>query len=491
MITKTKNIQIVNNGSFPYSYEWILNDICVSVNQLSGTISEFNPNIVATFEFSNSQCLTDANVQLRLTDNNRCSEIFPINFSNGCDNFILSDIQQQLPYTFSVSALSGGTPPFTYNWSFNDISFDLVSEIDNSITLVKTANTNQDYIYVTVTDAEGCQQNKELLIFTCKPEVPNKTVNTTCNPDNSRTVTFEICSTLCRGAEGINWNTAEFSTIPDFEYSYSYTTNNQSNISPCAWLTFNIPEFVTEGTYTIDYTARDSNGELSNTGQIDFIIQPCNTQPPIIIIDQPPFQIDCDSSPNSTFEIDISNLVQSTNPVDWDSFRFIVGNMITTDNPIDTLLTGAQAEFDPITKIITYTLPNLLAGVDAIEFIICDVTGQCANSAIYTIIASCSEPPLTNDDNFCASCGEPLDMNVLDNDVITGAISSINIIQNVANGNLVINPDFSITYTANNDFVGTDTFTYTVTNTNGEVSNESEVSILVICAGQNNNIAVC
>ncbi|MBE9050263.1 PKD domain-containing protein [Nostocales cyanobacterium LEGE 11386] len=94
--------------------------------------------------------------------------------------------------------------------------------------------------------------------------------------------------------------------------------------------------------------------------------------------------------------------------------------------------------------------------------------------------------PVANNDTATTNQTQPVTINLLAND--TDADSSINpstlIIQtNPSNGTIQLNPDSTVTYTPNPTFVGTDTFTYTITDTEGLTSNTATVNITV------NNIA--
>jgi hypothetical protein len=491
MITKNKTIQITDNGNFPYQYEWILNDVCISVNQLTGNVTSNNPNIFGEFTFTNSDCLDAANVQLKLTNSTGCFEIFAVNFNNACTNFDISDIQQQQPYTFSTSVIAGGTAPFTYNWTYDTDSFNLTYDGGSVISLDKIIETNQEYIYVTVTDSEGCQVSKELLAYACKPEVPNLTINTTCLEDNTRFVNFEVSPTKCPSVRFFNWSTLQLSSVTGLNYTYNYTTNTGSNIAGSAFINITIDDLTVAGNYVINYSITDTEGNTSNTGIINLIVQECATTPPIVIEAQPPFQLDCADTAGTTFDIDITDFVQATGTINWNSFSFLEDSMVVATNPIDTFLADGEALYDPVTHIITYTVPTV-GGVDGFEFLICDTDGNCASSAFYAIIVDCSLPPVANDDSFCAACGEPMILDVTANDVITGVVGGLILITDASHGNIVYNiTTQAYRYTADPDFTGTDSFTYTVTNTNGEVSNVATVTITVVCAGQNNSISVC
>ncbi|PAX52337.1 hypothetical protein CK510_19900 [Brunnivagina elsteri CCALA 953] len=94
--------------------------------------------------------------------------------------------------------------------------------------------------------------------------------------------------------------------------------------------------------------------------------------------------------------------------------------------------------------------------------------------------------PTANNDTATTNQTQPVTINILTND--TDADSTINLTTlaiktNPTNGTTLVNQDGTVTYTPNTTFVGTDTFTYTVTDSDGLTSNTATVNITV------NNIA--
>ncbi len=88
-------------------------------------------------------------------------------------------------------------------------------------------------------------------------------------------------------------------------------------------------------------------------------------------------------------------------------------------------------------------------------------------------------PPTATNDNATTAQNIPVDINILANDTY-GALSNINITQQPAHGqNITVNGLTNVTYTPNNDYQGSDTFKYTITDANG-TSNEATVNINVI-----------
>nr|WP_250855216.1 PKD domain-containing protein [Anabaena sp. CCAP 1446/1C] len=89
--------------------------------------------------------------------------------------------------------------------------------------------------------------------------------------------------------------------------------------------------------------------------------------------------------------------------------------------------------------------------------------------------------PIANNDTATTDQGQPILINVLTNDSTPNGTVQLG---TAANGNIIINSDNSLTYTPNNNFVGTDTFTYIILDNNA-ISNEATVTVTVTV----NNIA--
>jgi hypothetical protein len=111
-----------------------------------------------------------------------------------------------------------------------------------------------------------------------------------------------------------------------------------------------------------------------------------------------------------------------------------------------------------------------------------------ANTDMATVsITVASSPAVANDDPASTDQEQLVVINVVTNDstsalgeTIDGA--TVSILNPVSNGNLVNNNNGTVDYTPNAGFVGTDTFTYEVQDTAGNLSNSATVTITVSAA---------
>ena len=136
---------------------------------------------------------------------------------------------------------------------------------------------------------------------------------------------------------------------------------------------------------------------------------------------------------------------------------------------------------------ITYTPDPNLSGTDTITYRVCDALGLCDTADVEIEVRPINDPPVATDDSYATNEDTAVGGNVVtddtgsgvDFDVDSGLRPSATLVDNVTNGTLVLNTDGSFTYAPDPNFNGTDTFTYTITDDPGAVSNTATVTINV------------
>ena len=99
-----------------------------------------------------------------------------------------------------------------------------------------------------------------------------------------------------------------------------------------------------------------------------------------------------------------------------------------------------------------------------------DDTHFYANALMLKAVQVANIPPVANNDTATTDENTPVDINVIANDTDSdGTIdpATVVITGNPANGAAVANANGTVTYTPDNGFDGTDTFTYTVNDNQG------------------------
>jgi endonuclease I/dihydroxyacetone kinase DhaKLM complex PTS-EIIA-like component DhaM len=187
----------------------------------------------------------------------------------------------------------------------------------------------------------------------------------------------------------------------------------------------------------------------------------------------------CDglSTPNCATATVTVTVTDVGNPVAVDDAFDIVENTTNTFEILinDTLVDGALLSSinNALTNgtvilnndnTITYTAPNGFSGEDTFTYTICDTdaTPSCATATVTFNVTDEGNPTAVDDaitvvKNQVTSINEILDNDTLIDDTV---LSSIN--DSASSGTLILNNNGTLTYEPATDFVGEDTFTYTI-----------------------------
>ncbi|MBW2109287.1 MAG: tandem-95 repeat protein, partial [Deltaproteobacteria bacterium] len=226
------------------------------------------------------------------------------------------------------------------------------------------------------------------------------------------------------------------------------------------------------GTATITVTVTDeSNATSSDTFLLT--VNAVNDAPSIV--GTIPNQVkDEDSAPwtldLTAFESDVED---SGTALDW------------SVSGMDTSLFSA-AVTDSDNDIVTFSPVADANGSDIITLSLTDSGGLTVSQDITVTLNPVNDVPTANDDAAEVVENSTVNINAVANDAdIDGSIdpSSINITSGPSHGSASPNSDGTVDYTPNANFVGADTFTYTVQDNEGAVSNAATVNITV----QNDN----
>ncbi len=164
------------------------------------------------------------------------------------------------------------------------------------------------------------------------------------------------------------------------------------------------------------------------------------------------------------------------------------GTLDATTVALGTSPANGNAVVNPTTGVISYTPTSGFIGTDTFTYTVRDNEGAQSNAATVTInVLSDNDPPVAVDDSESTLENTAVLVPVLSNDSDsdgTLAPASVTIGNTAQNGGTTIDPGTgSITYTPNNGFTGSDSFTYTVDDNEGASSNEATVSITVTPQG--------
>jgi len=215
------------------------------------------------------------------------------------------------------------------------------------------------------------------------------------------------------------------------------------------------PGFVGQDDFT--YTICDSNGGSSTTF-VSITVQPVTTT------NNPPIAIPNIVSTNENTPITIDALGNDSDP-DGDDIYFC-----NTDNDLNP----ANGTAEVIGNNIVYTPNPEFFGAEAFTYTICDGNGGTATTTVAITVIEVpgitNNPPIANPDTGTGTANTPITIDVLgnDSDPDGDAISFCNTANDLSpvNGTVTISGG-ELIYTPNTDFVGTESFTYTICDENG------------------------
>lgn len=497
----------VDTGPWTYLFYDANNTGCVTFSNGNGTTS--SNHVTTNVSFTNSLCISEADIRLRVQGVNGCVNTALLTFEDVCTDFVVSDISYTAPFNFAISA-TGGTAPYIYEWFYDEDLFEPInSDLNNpaiSFSLVSGASTpSSTNVVCKVTDYNGCTDTSSYVFTFCTPSASSATVGLNClGTDGSAYNALVFMNvTACTGID-IDWSTPpSFTSVPTgMTITHPYSAGNTN--APVNRLIVSTTNAVAPGNYAVTYKVKDENGTWSSAGTLTFVVPTCAegvVVTPISIQNQI-IKIDCSVVPGDVVEIDISDAVVPNTNVDWTSLKF-------TDTGTDqsaTTLGEANGYDDVGTPNVTYSSANkkiyyevpVIVGTDSFEWSISTNTTPAlvSNGAIYTIILECTDAPIANDDTACVICGQTVDIDILVNDDANGGVlntNSVILTSGPSNGTAILGTDGVISYTANTGYTGTDEITYTVNNNDNtpQTSNEATVTITIICAGEPTNVSVC
>lgn len=161
------------------------------------------------------------------------------------------------------------------------------------------------------------------------------------------------------------------------------------------------------------------------------------------------------------------------------------GDSLTASNVV--LSSGSGTLDDNLDGTYTFTPAVGSAGAVSFDFDISDGTVAVGNTASLTVVTD--RGPETNPDLAGGVAGDDIDIAVLVNDTaLVGDLdpATLTIVGDPANGTATAQQNGTVRYVSDSTFFGTDTFTYTIADTDGNVSEPTTVTVVTVESGLQN-----
>jgi len=121
---------------------------------------------------------------------------------------------------------------------------------------------------------------------------------------------------------------------------------------------------------------------------------------------------------------------------------------------------------------VTYIPSSWYVGADSFDYMVSDLDGDYGIATVsITVNPKSNSIPAANNDSRGTSKNTDVKVDVLFNDTgLDDGILSLTISSNPVNGSVIVNPDHTVTYSPNTDYIGTDNFVYQVCDVDNECS---------------------
>ena len=223
------------------------------------------------------------------------------------------------------------------------------------------------------------------------------------------------------------------------------------------------PEFA--GTDTFTYTVSDGNGSTA-IETVTITVNPVN---------DPPDAVDDSYTTDEDTALVVpagSGLASNDTDPEGDGLEV---------QSVDTVGLAGSVSVDPDGSFVYTPQPDFF-GTTSFSYTITDGNGGTDTATATVTVNDVNDPPVATDNAYVTDEDITVAGNVVtdgtpDSDPDGGLVPGATVVTDVSNGTLTLSPDGSFTYTPDADFNGSDSFTYTVTDDDGDVSKAATVTI--------------
>jgi hypothetical protein len=338
---------------------------------------------------------------------------------------------------------------------------------DGNVTYLHNgSNTTTDSFAYTIKDTNGLVSSAATVSVTITPTTtPPTAVADAFSVVRSGSTTVNLANNDTAGTSPINRNSIVISTQPT---NGSVTVNTDGNVT-----------YLHNGSSTTSdsfaYTIKDTNGLVSGAATVSVTITPATT-PPTAVADA--FSVV--RSGSTTVNL-ANNDTAGTSPINRNSI------VISTQPTNGSVTVNTDGN-------VTYLHNGSSTTSDSFAYTIKDTNGLVSGAATVSVtITPATTPPTAVADALSVAKSGSTTVNLANND--TAGTSPINrnsivISTQPANGSVTVNTDGNVTYLHNGSNTTSDSFAYTIKDTNGLVSAAATVSVTITPATNQAPVAV-
>ncbi|AWI24430.1 Ig-like domain-containing protein [Flavobacterium pallidum] len=377
------------------------------------------------------------------------------------------------PSAFAIAIATpaaNGTATVNNNGTPNDPT-------DDTIDYTPNANFNgSDSFTYTITDSNGDTSTATVNV-TIAPDAPGTDVpvasNDTANVTEDQSVNIPVLANDTFGPDGPSIGAITIAT-PATNGTATVNNNGTPNDPTDDTIDYT-PNADFNGSDSFTYTITDSNGDTS-TATVNVTIAPDAPGTDVPVASNDTANVTEDQSVN------IPVLANDTFGPDGPSTGAIVIATPATNGTATVNNNGTPN--DPTDDTIDYTPNANFNGSDSFTYTITDSNGDTSTATVNVTIAPDApgtDVPVASNDTANVTEDQSVNIPVLANDTFGPdgpSIGAITIATPATNGTATVNnngtpndpTDDTIDYTPNADFNGSDSFTYTITDSNGDTS---------------------
>jgi hypothetical protein len=352
------------------------------------------------------------------------------------NNFVISVSNDGNAFTPVLTGKSSGT-------TLSPERYALPTNVTTHfVRVMVNGNTENEWATITELGVEGFGSTPQ----GNTPTADNKAIQTKMNTPVQITLT---------GTDPIPGDVLKFSLV-------SLPQNGKLVTGPASHTVTYTPNNGFTGTDSFTYKGTDGQRVDSNIAKVTITVNPV----------QPPPHPTAD---NKTMQTKMNTPVQitltGTDPIPGDVLKFSV-----VANPSHGSLTN------PTANTVTYTPNNGFTGTDSFTYKGTDGQGVDSNIAKVTITVNSVQPPphpTADNKTMQTKLNTPVQITLTGTDPIPGDVLKFSVVANPSHGSLTNPTANTVTYTPNNGFTGTDSFTYKGTDGQRVDSNIAKVTIVI------------